>query len=167
MSHTVERAYTILTVLLFVGVSVAYACNTIILSCLVLSSKEFTMKHFTQVILAFLSVGYCGAWSFFLMPRTATHQQRFTSGSSSGTKIQSLHVGSTLRMTESSETPSPTTFREAEVLGLRLMQEGNYQEALDGTFSLLFFRKQCEVGTLHCARAHFSSVSIGSLYKRT
>lgn len=48
------------------------------------------------------------------------------------------HVGtlgmteSTLRMAESSETPSPSTFREAEVLGLRLMQEGNYQEALDG-----------------------------------
>jgi hypothetical protein len=38
----------------------------------------------------------------------------------------------TLRMAESSETPTPTTFREAEVLGLRLMQEGNYQEALDG-----------------------------------
>jgi hypothetical protein len=28
--------------------------------------------------------------------------------------------------------PVLTTFREAEVLGLRLMQEGNYQEALNG-----------------------------------
>eukprot|EP00544_Gedaniella_sp_CCMP2646_P005501 CAMPEP_0202481278 /NCGR_PEP_ID=MMETSP1361-20130828/922_1 /ASSEMBLY_ACC=CAM_ASM_000849 /TAXON_ID=210615 /ORGANISM="Staurosira complex sp., Strain CCMP2646" /LENGTH=153 /DNA_ID=CAMNT_0049108781 /DNA_START=342 /DNA_END=803 /DNA_ORIENTATION=- len=27
--------------------------------------------------------------------------------------------------------PEPTTFREAEVLGLRLMQEGDYQGALD------------------------------------
>jgi len=27
----------------------------------------------------------------------------------------------------------PKSFREAEVLGLRLMQEGDYQGALDGT----------------------------------
>ena len=33
-----------------------------------------------------------------------------------------------------SDSPSdPVTFREAEVLGLRLMQEGDYQGALDGT----------------------------------
>jgi hypothetical protein len=30
------------------------------------------------------------------------------------------------------DTSDPTTFREAEVLGLRLMQEGNFQEALVG-----------------------------------
>ena len=29
--------------------------------------------------------------------------------------------------------PDPTTFREAEVLGLRLMQEGRFDEALVGT----------------------------------
>ena len=29
--------------------------------------------------------------------------------------------------------PEPTTFREAELLGLRQMQEGNYEEALKGT----------------------------------
>ncbi len=29
-------------------------------------------------------------------------------------------------------TPTPQTFREAEVLGLRLMQEGQYEEALKG-----------------------------------
>lgn len=31
--------------------------------------------------------------------------------------------------------PNPTTFREAEVLGLRLMQEGNFDEALIGTWN--------------------------------
>jgi hypothetical protein len=110
------------------------------------------MKLFTQVIFSAyaLSIGGCGAWSLLLSPqRTTIHQQRFTiSGRSSGTNIQlhpfgtPLHVRmteSTLRMTESSETPSPTTFREAEVLGLRLMQEGNYQEALDGTLRYIFF----------------------------
>lgn len=30
-------------------------------------------------------------------------------------------------------TKNPTTFREAEVLGLKLMQEQKYTEALDGT----------------------------------
>ena len=30
--------------------------------------------------------------------------------------------------------PDPTTFREAEVLGLRLMQEGRFEEALVGTW---------------------------------
>ena len=32
--------------------------------------------------------------------------------------------------------PDPTTFREAEVLGLRLMQEGRFDEALVGTYVL-------------------------------
>lgn len=32
------------------------------------------------------------------------------------------------------EQPDPSTFREAEILGLRLMQEGNFAEALVGTF---------------------------------
>lgn len=35
-----------------------------------------------------------------------------------------------LLMTEESRSPPPTTFREAEILGLKLMQEGNYEEAL-------------------------------------
>ncbi len=30
------------------------------------------------------------------------------------------------------DTPDPTSFREAEILGLRLMQEGNFKEALIG-----------------------------------
>jgi hypothetical protein len=30
------------------------------------------------------------------------------------------------------DTPDPTTFREAEILGLRLMQEGSFEEALIG-----------------------------------
>ncbi len=35
-------------------------------------------------------------------------------------------------MTASEEDSKPTTFREAEVLGLRLMQEGQFEEALKG-----------------------------------
>ena len=34
---------------------------------------------------------------------------------------------------DSKEEAPPTTFREAEVLGLKLMQEQKYEEALDGT----------------------------------
>lgn len=33
----------------------------------------------------------------------------------------------------SMDAPDPTSFREAEILGLRLMQEGNFEEALIGT----------------------------------
>ena len=38
----------------------------------------------------------------------------------------------TMQMTGTDDAPVPTTFREAEVLGLRLMQEGNFKEALTG-----------------------------------
>ena len=41
-------------------------------------------------------------------------------------------TSTTVRMT-ANDAPNPTTFREAEVLGLRLMQEGNFEEALVGT----------------------------------
>mmetsp|Transcript_5086 Transcript_5086/g.10761 ORF Transcript_5086/g.10761 Transcript_5086/m.10761 type:complete len:209 (-) Transcript_5086:215-841(-) len=37
---------------------------------------------------------------------------------------------STLLMTEEANVPAPTSFREAEVLGLKLMQEGNFEDAL-------------------------------------
>ena len=39
---------------------------------------------------------------------------------------------SALLMTEEPEMAQPTTFREAEVLGLKRMQEGNYEDALKG-----------------------------------
>lgn len=95
--------------------------------------------RFTQVtILAACLVGCTSAWSPRATTTTPRHGERFPSGVG-GYKVQSSYPAlrmteSTLRMTDSSETPSPTTFREAEVLGLRLMQEGNYQEALDGTY---------------------------------
>jgi len=41
--------------------------------------------------------------------------------------------------------PSLTTFREAEVLGLRLMQEGNYEEALKGMLLSFWSKVLCVV----------------------
>ena len=38
-----------------------------------------------------------------------------------------------MQMTTEEDAPNPTSFREAEILGLRLMQEGKFQEALVGT----------------------------------
>lgn len=38
----------------------------------------------------------------------------------------------TVRLTMSSDSSNPKSFREAEVLGLRLMQEQKYDEALEG-----------------------------------
>ena len=37
---------------------------------------------------------------------------------------------SAVQMAGIQETPDPTTFREAEILGLRLMQEGSFEDAL-------------------------------------
>jgi hypothetical protein len=44
------------------------------------------------------------------------------------TFLQRSAATTALLMTES----DPQTFREAEVLGLKLMQDGNYKDALDG-----------------------------------
>lgn len=54
----------------------------------------------------------------------------------SWTSATSRHSTVALNMADSAA--EPTTFREAEVLGLRLMQEEDYQGALDGTFFLSF-----------------------------
>jgi len=47
--------------------------------------------------------------------------------------------------------PQPINFREAEVLGLRLMQEGQHEEALKGTYTLYVERKEREIAG--CIRA--------------
>jgi hypothetical protein len=47
-------------------------------------------------------------------------------------------TASTTMMTAEDNAPNPQSFREAEVLGLRLMQEGNFEEALVGTSVYLF-----------------------------
>ena len=43
----------------------------------------------------------------------------------------------TLTMTGRGEDATPSTFREAEVLGLKLMQEQKYVEALKGRYSCM------------------------------
>jgi hypothetical protein len=48
-------------------------------------------------------------------------------------------TASTTMMTAEDDAPNPESFREAEVLGLRLMQEGNFEEALVGTSAYLFW----------------------------
>jgi hypothetical protein len=49
-----------------------------------------------------------------------------------------------LTMTGASDELNPSTFREAEVLGLKLMQERKYKEALNGT------RIQQYIVSFHC-----------------
>ena len=44
-----------------------------------------------------------------------------------------MNAESAMQMAGVQETPDPTTFREAEILGLRLMQEGSFESALVGT----------------------------------
>lgn len=45
-----------------------------------------------------------------------------------------LTAATTLTMTGTGGDAAPSTFREAEVLGLKLMQEQRYSEALKGRF---------------------------------
>lgn len=47
--------------------------------------------------------------------------------------LRSAEAAVTTMMMSAEDAPDPTNFREAEVLGLRLMQEGNFDEALVGT----------------------------------
>jgi hypothetical protein len=54
------------------------------------------------------------------------------SSSTASTTITSSSATTTMMRMLTDETPDPSTFREAEVLGLRLMQEGSFQEALVG-----------------------------------
>lgn len=70
------------------------------------------------VFILVLIMDACHAW--------VPHQPTFSS------PVTPRHSATTLWMSDSP--PPPTTFREAEVLGLRLMQEGDYEGALDGTF---------------------------------
>lgn len=44
--------------------------------------------------------------------------------------FRSAESASTTMQMSAQDSPDPTTFREAEILGLRLMQEGNFEQAL-------------------------------------
>eukprot|EP00980_Cylindrotheca_fusiformis_P024739 scaffold12369_cov97-Cylindrotheca_fusiformis.AAC.5 len=74
------------------------------------------------VIGSILSIGSPTAGYTILGPRGA-----------SGT-MRSAETAATSMQMAANEVPDPTTFREAEILGLRLMQEGNFEEALVGTY---------------------------------
>ena len=52
------------------------------------------------------------------------------------TKLTNICRVATSMMMTNEDIPDPSTFREAEVLGLRLMQEGSFDDALVGTFNL-------------------------------
>jgi hypothetical protein len=65
----------------------------------------------------------------YTIPRTSTTPKlTFRAAETATTSIQMTY----------DETPDPTTFREAEILGLRFMQEGNFEDALVG-MCLYFF----------------------------
>lgn len=57
------------------------------------------------------------------------YRQRIFSSESSSSVLESSAASSG---SSESSSPSPKTFREAEVLGLRLMQDGRHEDALRG-----------------------------------
>lgn len=69
-------------------------------------------------------VSVCHAYT---IPRSSnTPKLTYRAAESASTYIQMTY----------DDAPDPTTFREAEVLGLRLMQEGSFEEALVGMYFL-------------------------------
>jgi hypothetical protein len=58
---------------------------------------------------------------------------RYTNRASPYSARSAETTSTTMIMMSAEDAPNPTSFREAEVLGLRLMQEGNFDEALVGT----------------------------------
>jgi hypothetical protein len=44
---------------------------------------------------------------------------------------------------DDSSSPQPRTFREAEILGLKRMQQGDYKEALNGMYFVVVFCECC------------------------
>uniref|UniRef100_A0A7R9WNU1 Uncharacterized protein n=1 Tax=Craspedostauros australis TaxID=1486917 RepID=A0A7R9WNU1_9STRA len=78
-----------------------------------------------------VAIAWCMAASttqaFVVQPQAGTNLQ---SASGIRTNIPPHRAGSVVQMT-SEEIPQLTSFREAEILGLRFMQEGNFQSALD------------------------------------
>lgn len=87
---------------------------------------------------AFTTAPFGRLMSRSCLPRTFSAS---SSNGSSGTSrtAESTATGNTNSMAEDSNSsddslPQPRTFREAEILGLKRMQQGNYQEALKGTF---------------------------------
>ena len=69
------------------------------------------------------------AWILLaLLPAT----QAFAPNKPSFVFPQHVRNSVALDMTTEKSPASPKTFREAEVLGLKYMQDGQYEEALDG-----------------------------------
>jgi hypothetical protein len=86
-------------------------------------------SRMTQLIAAaraaatLLMVSACNGYT---IPRSSnTPKLTYRAAESASTFIQMTY----------DEAPDPTTFREAEVLGLRLMQEGSFEDALVGKSS--------------------------------
>jgi hypothetical protein len=80
------------------------------------------MKFTTQLVVALLSAAAVSTSNAYMVPKLPAQRPGLF-----------RQAETALQMTIEQDAPVPTSFREAEVLGLRLMQEGNFQDALVGT----------------------------------
>mmetsp|Transcript_8394 Transcript_8394/g.9223 ORF Transcript_8394/g.9223 Transcript_8394/m.9223 type:complete len:233 (+) Transcript_8394:272-970(+) len=105
------------------------------------STYHTIMRIFTYLIFNVILLHTLSSTKAFVIPNasfTATSSSSSlcpmpssTLSSSSPLSFRNGHVlFSSLSSDESPSTPEPKTFREAEILGLRLMQEGQHEEAL-------------------------------------
>ena len=105
--------------------------------------------------------------SLTLLGLVAVSMTSSTSGYTIRTPSNNLNTyrtaasASTSMQMSTEQFPDPTTFREAEILGLRLMQEGNFEEALVGRFCSAYAIRSCiaevvnEFQFAHFARFYF------------
>jgi hypothetical protein len=100
------------------------------------SRKEFTTtrKRVGSCLLLGLAFAVSGCQGYTIPRTSSTPKLTYRAAETATTSIQMTY----------DEAPDPTTFREAEILGLRLMQEGNFAEALVGAFGV-----RDEVGDSH------------------
>lgn len=92
-----------------------------------LQTRAFLVPRHHETRPAMAQATASSAPAFVSSPNTATTRGNNGIGGGSGASTNTA-----LLMTEEPQAAQPTTFREAEVLGLKLMQEGNYEDALKG-----------------------------------
>jgi hypothetical protein len=74
-------------------------------------------------LVGMLAVSLLSSSAGYTIPGPRATSRTFRSAESAATSMQM----------SGNEMPDPSTFREAEILGLRLMQEGDFDQALLGT----------------------------------
>jgi hypothetical protein len=102
-----------------------------------LYQENDTMKVTNALIMAIIASSSCSSFfanAYIIQPPNNGRPTRTSTTTTSTVVVAKNSVaGTVMQMTAEESTPPPNSFREAEILGLRLMQEGKFEDALVGT----------------------------------